>query len=260
MRRQRAGIGRKGGCAGFEPAHRFGDLAGVCQRDGRIHHRNELIFDELVGNCRVEPRNVFGRRCRFAELPGVELRLRETERQRHQRLVVGLAGARDRARLLQVGDGRGIVLHPRLRITADIVALQALRVQRDGAVGGRERVGELLLLQRGIGIFLIRLQRQRFVLIRHGAGFVERRSSRRRVADERVGDAEQRIGLRVAGMRVEVRLQVGFRLIVFAAANIGERRRQRTSADCRSIATERQLEIVKRRDRFRVARRRLILR
>jgi len=52
--------------------------------------------------------------------------------------------------------------------------LQALRVQRDGAVGGRERVGELLLLQRGIGIFLIRLQRQRFVLIRHGAGFVER--------------------------------------------------------------------------------------
>jgi len=51
-------------------------------------------------------------------------------------------------------------------------------------------------------------------------------------------------------MRVEVRLQVGFRLIVFAAANIGERRRQRTSADCRSIATERQLEIVKRRDRF----------
>ena len=138
--------------------------------------------------------------------------------------------------------------------------MQVVRVEIDRVRCVGHRIRKFLVVQQHARILCVRLDRERLVLIRHRTGPLECQRRARRIAAKAAGDTEQHVGLLVAGMRLQVRIQLRLGIIVFRLANTVHRRRQRRGRRRCGHAGERERVVVERIDLFAVANRGPVLR
>ncbi len=92
-------------------------------------------------------------------------------------------------------------------------------LERERLVGERDRLIVVLRLQGVDGRIRVRLRRHDFETIRNRPGRIERRCRAVRIIQILVGHAQERLGIFVARMGDDVRLQLLLRFVVFGGAD-----------------------------------------